>query len=290
MDATTVGKYAKPLDALHALAYFAPEVTESLVAAGLEQGMMPYFASRSAAMGRVEPAVVAATFYNFNPERIAEFIPRAWELCAPADVLAARYRGVAAAYRHIFGDRTAELDEAAELAEIAARAANPEGRALFAAHAALPWPVDPYTRLWHALTLLREHRGDGHVMALSVVGLSGLEALITHIATGAGFTAKFGRTRRGWSREQWDEAAAGLRDRELLDRNGKLTELGAETRAAVEDLTDDLAVGPWEELGEAGFQRLAELGEQLHQRVIDAEVFPRSAFGDSWALERWPIH
>ncbi|MBJ8345886.1 hypothetical protein [Antrihabitans sp. YC2-6] len=290
MDATAVGRYAKPLDALHAVSYFAPEVTDSLVDAGLEKSGMCYFASRSAAMGRVAPSVVAATFYNFNPELIRGFIPRAWDLATPERIIEARYRGVDAVLRRVLGDKieSPDLAEAADLAAIAARAAQPEGRPLFAAHADLPWPDEPHLQLWHAMTLLREHRGDGHIIALNVVGLSGIEALMTHISTGKGFTAKFGRTRRGWSQEQWDDAAAGLRDREILDESGDLTELGTEIRAAAEDLTDDLGLAPWEALGESGFDRLLEIAEQLHTAVIDSGVFPRDAFGQTWAAGTWP--
>ncbi len=39
--------------------------------------------------------------------------------------------------------------------------------------------------LWHAATVLREHRGDGHVAALVAAGLDGRQALVTMAATGA---------------------------------------------------------------------------------------------------------
>ncbi len=42
--------------------------------------------------------------------------------------------------------------------------------------------------LWHAATLLREYRGDGHLAALLDAQLSGIEAIVTHCATGRGFT------------------------------------------------------------------------------------------------------
>ena len=58
--------------------------------------------------------------------------------------------------------------------------------------------------MWHALSLLREHRGDGHICALVAAELSGLEALITHTATGQGFVTGFARASRGWSREEWE--------------------------------------------------------------------------------------
>jgi hypothetical protein len=35
-------------------------------------------------------------------------------------------------------------------------------------------------RLWHAATLLREHRGDGHIAALVIGGIGGTEAHVLH--------------------------------------------------------------------------------------------------------------
>ena len=64
------------------------------------------------------------------------------------------------------------------------RATSSPGRPLFAGHAALPWPDEPHLVLWHAQTLLREYRGDGHVALLRADGLSGIEALVVHGATG----------------------------------------------------------------------------------------------------------
>lgn len=291
MDAATVGQYAKPLDTVHTLSYFSPLVAESLVDAGLEAGRMCYFASRSAAMGEVTAPVVAASFYNFNPVSIAESIPRAWALCSPEEIVAARVRGVDAAMRAVLGDRLVEssnVAEAADLAATAALSAAPDGRPLFAAHAGLTWPEEPHLRLWHALTLLREYRGDGHTGALMTVGLSGLEALITHTATERGFVADMAMALRGWSQEQWDGAAAGLRDRDLLDGAGLLTELGTEVRQAVEELTDDLSLAPWEALGDDGFERLGSICHELHTTIMASGVFPRSAFGASWANEVWP--
>ena len=70
--------------------------------------------------------------------------------------------------------------------------------------------------LWQAATLLREHRGDGHLAALTAAGLTGIEALITHTATGAGFVPEFAMVSRGWTRDDWDAGVAGLAQRGLL--------------------------------------------------------------------------
>ena len=99
MDPHDAGRTARSLETLHALGYFAPEVEAELTGLGLRKGRMGYFASRSAPMGRVGPGTVAATFYVFNPDLVAHFLPAAWEAADPSDVVAARYRGVSAAWR-----------------------------------------------------------------------------------------------------------------------------------------------------------------------------------------------
>ncbi|MEV7091233.1 hypothetical protein AB0M80_00175 [Amycolatopsis sp. NPDC051045] len=278
-------RFKSAFDSLHALAYFAPEVDAALTGTGLRPGRMPYFAGRSAAMGAVGPEVVAATFYNFNPEVVARVIPRAWTLATPEQVLAARLDGVDQALTRLLGDhvKSDEVAEAAELAREAAAGCTGEGRPLYAAHAGLDWPGEPHLVLWHAITLIREYRGDGHVAALVLNGLSGLEALLTHVATGRGFVTGAAKLTRGWSDEQWAAAEAGLADRGILDAGGGLTEAGAALRDRVEIATEAAAQGPWEHLGAERTARLEELGRGLSRRVVEAGAFPDGVFAQGRA-------
>ncbi|MFE0513675.1 hypothetical protein ACFW2E_28120, partial [Streptomyces sp. NPDC058964] len=144
----------------------------------------------------------------------------------------------------------------------AAEAAVPHqhGRPLFAAHAALPWPDEPHLVLWHAQTLLREFRGDGHLAALLGAGLSGIEALVTHAAAGD-YGADTLRKSRAWSREQWTEAVEGLRARGWLAEGSDLacTEEGTRRREVIERTTDELAVLPYAALGPAACAELRSL-------------------------------
>lgn len=281
MDATVAGRTARTLETLHALCYFAPEVDQEVAALGVRPGRSTYFASRAAAMGAVGPGPVAATFFVFSPSLVAKLLPPAWEAAAPADVVAARLRGVDAAYRRLLGEEvlaSAEVAEAADLVREAATGADPAGRALFAAHADLAWPEEPHLALWHGLTLLREHRGDGHVAVLLAHGLSGLEALLTHTATGTGFTRPAAQATRGWSDEQWAAAVDALAERGLVTAEEELTDAGRDLRAAVEDATDTLAVAPWARLGEDGRARLHEIGKPLVVRALKAGAFPDGVF------------
>ncbi|MDJ0361125.1 hypothetical protein [Rhodococcus sp. H29-C3] len=282
MDASTAGRSARALELLHSVAYFVPETQDGLVEAGLA-GRACYFAGRAAPLGAVGAGVVTATFYNFNRELIAPLIPAAWSICGPEKIMEIRYRALDAAFTRLLGAdviSSHEMSEVAELASIAARGIpGDDGRPLYSAYAELEWPTSPHLVLWHALTLLREHRGDGHIAALQTAELNGIEALITHTATGYGFEKEFARKRRGWSVEQWDEAVGALADREILDTDGALTEHGQDIRTLVEDITDDLALAPWASLGEDGAARLVELASPWRDALLAQNVFPDGIFG-----------
>lgn len=268
-------------DLLHSLVYFVPEADEEYAAIGIADDRMAYFASRSAAMGPVSAAVTTATFYNFNPELVATHIPRAWQLSEPAAILAARLRAADRGLRRLLGEEALASGELVELAGLARDAASdlpPEGRVLFAAHAGLGWPRDPHLVLWHAATLLREFRGDGHLAALLEADLSGIEAIVTHVATGRGFTETAARALRGWSREEWAEAVQRLRERGTLDGAGGLTDTGAAVRQAVEARTDRLDSAAWQQLGEDRTARLIELGKQFTRIVVANGAFPTDLF------------
>ncbi len=132
---------------------------------------------------------------------------------------------------------------------------------------------------WHALTLLREYRGDGHVAALLGAGLTGLDALVTHTASGIGFTAEFVKANRGWTAEEWDGAESALREAGLLDRAGAVTGDGFEGRELVEDLTDDLGVAPWAAAGEEVVERLLDLAVPWRDTIADGGPLPGGMFG-----------
>lgn len=283
MDTVTpedAGRFARTLDVVHSMTYFVPETEEHLVGAGLRPGRMVYFAGRAAPMGPVGPGVVTATFYNFNPELVARHIPRAWTLATPEALIGARFASVDAALRRMLGERADAPDvaEAAALTKVAAEVCTPEGRPLYAGHAELDWPGTPLLDLWHGTSLLREHRGDGHIAALVGEGLTGPEAIVTHTATGRGFTPQAAKLSRGWSEEQWAATEEGLRGRGLLDAQGALTESGRALRAAVEAATDRSALAPWAHLGHERASRLSAIGRDLTRALLAAGVFPDGVF------------
>jgi hypothetical protein len=258
---------------LHALIYFVPEAPQRYAALGVGPGE-GYFAGRAAALGPVGAGLVTATFYNFNPDLVARTLPAVWERTTPAAMLEARLAAADAALTRGLGAEvlaSAGLAEAAGLARRAAEgaAAFPHGRPLYAATAELPWPQAPHLVLWHAQTLLREFRGDGHVAALLTAGVSGLEAVRLHVASGE-MDERFLRVSRGWSRASWASVTEDLRARGLLDGDGGLTDAGRELRGGVEATTDRLAEPAYDALGTDGCVRLAELTRPLSVAVVKA--------------------
>ncbi|GGO79419.1 SCO6745 family protein [Nocardioides deserti] len=281
MSPRSAGRTARSLETLHAMCYFAPEIEDEIAGLGVRRGRGAYFAGRAAPLGRVGAGTVTATFYVFHPSLVAHLVPACWEAAAPEAVTAARYRGVDAAYRRLLGEEvlaSRDLAEAADLARRAAEGCRPEGRPLHAAHADLPWPEAPHLVLFHALTLLREHRGDGHVAALLGHGLSGLEAQVTHVATGTGFTVAAARATRGWSAEEWDDCVRDLAGRGLLTEDGALTEAGRALRESVEGATDELGAAPWAALGEDGADRLRTLARPWAKQMVAGGVYPAGVF------------
>ncbi|NBM18365.1 SCO6745 family protein [Streptomyces sp. GC420] len=267
---------------LHSTLYFSPDFTEALAGLGVKDPNAAYFAGRSAAMGAVGPGTVTATFYNFSYGLVSRHLPRIWSVVTPDQVLDARLRAAGSTLRRLLGEKALASPEMAEAAELALRAAEAcarPGRPLYAAHADLPVPDEPHLAFWHAATLLREHRGDGHIMVLQQAGLGALEALVTHSASGRGMTPKWVRASRGWTPADWSGAEDRLRERGLLDERGELTEEGVSLRKELEERTDALDSAPYEHLGAEGTLRLTELAGAFAAAALEAGAFPASAFG-----------
>ncbi|WP_406170874.1 hypothetical protein OIE52_42625 [Streptomyces canus] len=271
-----------PLNSLHAAHYFSPDLGRELAAIGVTHLRAVNFAVRSAALGPVGPGAVTAAFYNYKHELVAEHVPAVWRTAAPERVLAARVRAVDATLRRLLGEEAVASDEMAEAARLALRATEACSRAarpLYSAHADLPVPQEPHLAFWHAATLLREHRGDGHLAALMSAGLDGLEALVTHTATGRGMTPPWVFTTRGWTRQEWDAAVGRLRERGLLDADGELTERGAGLRDEIEAETDRLDRAPYEHLGAEDVRRLTELAIGFARTATAAGAYPADLIG-----------
>jgi hypothetical protein len=242
---------------IHAVTYFTPQAGAAFEAAGLTGFWRRYFAGRAAALGPVGAGPVVAAFYGFAPRMVERALPDVWTRITPEDAVAARTAGAVAALRDLFDG--ADVDEAADLLEAAARTIEPQGRVLGAAHAALPWPEQSVGRLWQAATILREHRGDGHVAALLTAGVDGCESLVWRVGVDGGDLRSVTQPARGWTDGEWQAAADRLTARGWLGTDGVATPAGRQAYVSVEEMTDRLAAGPWQRLGEDVTQRCADL-------------------------------
>ncbi|MFJ8753559.1 hypothetical protein ACIREO_30150 [Streptomyces sp. NPDC102441] len=264
------------LEPLHAVFYYAPEVFEEAAALGYatDERWPSYFAWRAAPLGAADADRVTAVFHSFSPAMVARYVPAGWDVAEPRAVLAARTRAVDRAYRALFGDRVegAEFAEAAALVRRAAEAADVTGRPLAGANAALPWPEAPHLVLWQAATVLREHRGDGHIAALVAEGLDPVESLVSFAAVGAAPPEVFAS--RGWSAAEWDAGRARLVGRGLVAADGSATEAGRALRARVERRTDEAASVPWAAFGAEERERLVELLGPLWVEAIGSGLLP----------------
>ncbi|MEU7165870.1 hypothetical protein AB0A70_14685 [Streptomyces morookaense] len=224
---------------LHAVTYFAPEALDAFREAGLRGWRRGYFAGRAAPLGPAGPEPVTAAFFNFAPSMVARALPEVWGITPPERALELRLSGARAALRRLLAGREKEAERAAELLGACVTGLDCAGRVLAAANAALGLPEEPLERLWQAATVLREHRGDGHVAALVAAGLDGCEVLV--LRAGIDLPRSELQPYRGWTDEEWEAAGSRLRERGLLGADGRATDAGCRLQAAVEEATDRAA-------------------------------------------------
>jgi len=232
-----------------------------------------YFAGRAAPLGLAPAEVVHAAFYNFGPGEVARHIPYVWQLMTPEQALAARERGSVAALRVALGDLADSpgIVRAAGLAERAAYSAPTEGRVLYAGLKALPPPEEPVARLWHAVTLLREHRGDGHIAALVTERVGGLEAHMLLAIDWGMEPEQFGRIHH-LPAPLLAEVLSGLQERGLVTEAKEFTAAGRALKDRVEARTDELAAPAYDVLSAAEVDELVSLLDPLKAAVDAADL------------------
>jgi len=259
----------KRIETIHAVTYFSPESVDAAKQAGLQGFWMGYFGFRAAPLGAVTPGVIEATFANFARSMIERAIPDAWTFATPEDLVDVRAEAAAATLRRLAPDT---LDEActAPLDAVIGQA-NALGRPLFAANRRLAPRADPVEALWQACTTLREHRGDGHVAALSAHQVDGCEAHRLHAAA-HGTPHEVLQHNRGFTDQQWSEAGNRLAERGFLDGH-RLTPAGHDLVVQIESLTDELAQQPIDLAG-VELASLIDPLESLVWRITDSRILP----------------
>jgi hypothetical protein len=252
--------------------YSADEPNEAMFALGFTNYWDTYFAGRAAPLGLAPAEVVDALFYNFAPGEVARHIPKVWRTTTPEAAIAARQAGCTKALRRILADRVGSpaVARATDLLINAATSAPLEGRPMYAALRAIPVPGDEVTRLFHAASLLREHRGDGHIAALMTEGVGGLEAHALFALDMDMPAEKFGRIHH-LPAAQLGAVTGGMRRRGLIGDDGWLSEQGRAVKRRVESLTDDLAATPYQSLPPGELDELTAALEPLAALLLAAQ-------------------
>jgi len=247
IEARRLWTYIEPI---HDVTYFCPQPRAAFEAANLRGFWRGYFAGRAAPLGPVGPGPVIATFFGFAPRMVLRALPDVWSRITPEAALDVRREGARRAIAAVLPPGATD-DLGPVLAQVrrATEALDPVGRPLGAANADLPWPDEPLDQLWHAATMLREHRGDGHVAALLTAGLDGCAAIAWHAARNE--SRELMQANRGWTDEEWDEALDRLVGWGWLAADHTPTAAGLAARDGVELTTDRLAAAPWRRLGES---------------------------------------
>jgi hypothetical protein len=260
----------KAAETVHAVTYFSEESIAAARDLGYRGFWMGYFAFRAAPLGPVGPAPVEALFNNFHADRVARALPDAWEIAPPSSAIDRRRSAAAEALRRFGVEGADEYLLQAMFGSVATIA--PHGRAMFAANRQIAPIGDPVADLWQWCTTVREHRGDGHVAALAVLGIDGLEATVL-LAADLGIDLELFEQSRGWERRHLDAALSRLGQHGLIDEAGGLTDSGRSLRHEIEDLTDRQAFGVLSRLGEAHELVLAHL-ETAAELICSAGAIP----------------
>ena len=263
------------VEPIHAVVYFSPEPLGALEDVGYRGFWMGYFAQRAAPFGVATPELVEATFFNFTHSRVHRALPSAWEYAPPQAALTARVEGSVRALERIGAAAPGVLGAAAgvaDLALLAAGSAPVSGLPLYAANRAVTIPEAPLARLWHACTLLREHRGDGHVAALVSAGIGGRESHVLH-ALDSGMPPEMYRPSRDFTREEWASCVATLASRGLV-ADGRLSTAGKALKAEIESRTDALAERAYATLNDAELGTLYEGMRPLSQAIARSGDLP----------------
>jgi hypothetical protein len=268
--------------------YFAPEAHAAYEALGFDPSpvsqdgvarpeLKSYFTSRGACMGHVVGEVVAAAFGVFNPKVVVPAVAAGWQISSREAVLDARERGATAMLRRVLGDEPEGLDRVTELMRRAAGAAPLAGRAVFAGLLSLGFPADPMGQMWRAADLLREHRGDSHVISWAVGGADSVEVLLL-TEQWWGLPARAYAPSRGWSAADMDAGFGRLQARGLMTDGERLTDAGRGFREEIEVRTDELERAVLDALGE-DLDELLEHLDAWSEAIIAAGSYPQRIAG-----------
>jgi hypothetical protein len=268
--------------------YFAPEAHQAYQALGfggspVTQGgvarpdMKAYFTSRGACMGQVPGEVVTAAFGCFNPTVVVPAVRAGWQVTSREAILGARERAAAAMLQRVLGDKPEGLARVTGLLRQAADAAAWAGRPIYGGLRSLGFPGHPLGEMWRAADLLREHRGDSHVIAWAVGGADAVEILLL-TEQWWGLPARAYTPTRGWTGKDMDAGFGRLQSRGLMTGGEQLTDAGRAFREEIEVRTDELERPVLDALGDDLDELLKHL-DAWSEAIIAAGSYPKRIKG-----------
>lgn len=268
--------------------YFAPEAHAAYEELGfgsspITQGgvarpeLKAYFTSRGACMGDVPGQVVASAFGCFNPKVVVPAVAAGWQITNRERLLAARERAATAMLQRVLGDQPKGLERATVLLRRASDAAAWAGRPINGGLRSLGFPGNPMGDMWRAADLLREHRGDSHVIAWAVGGADAVEILLL-TEQWWGLPARSYTPSRGWNPADMDSGFQRLQRRGLMTGDEQLTDAGRAFREEVEVRTDELERSVLDALGD-DVTELVEYLDPWSDAIISAGSYPTRIAG-----------
>jgi hypothetical protein len=268
--------------------YFAPEAHAAYAALGFEgspvtQGgvarpdLKAYFTSRGACMGQVPGEVVAAAFGCFNPKVVVPAVGAGWQITSREAILQARERAAAAMLQRVLGDQPEGLGQVTGLLRRAAAVAPWAGRPIHGGLRSLGFPGHPLGDLWRAADLVREHRGDSHVIAWAVGGADAVEILLL-TEQWWGLPATSYAPTRGWTGADMNAGFDRLRRRGLMTGDKQLNDAGRAFREEIEVRTDELERPLLDALGDDVDELLEHL-DTWAEAIIAAGSYPKRVKG-----------
>jgi len=278
MEMNAVREVSLAVTATHRFIYWAPEAAEEAAKLGVTDrgpgGLAgpAYFAFRSAAMGAVPWQVVLATFYNFSP-RSVQPMTGVWDAAPPDQWQAARFEVADRALQRVGVSLTTdEITEVRSLIDPVVAGADYAGKTLAAANASVALPANPLVALWQQITVVREWRGDTHIVVLVNNRLGPCDCNVIQSATGR-FPTVLARGTRQWNDEEWAAATARLVARRWLNVDGTVTDAGTAAREQIEVETDEHCAALWAPIGDAGARRLASLITPINDAFTAAGTY-----------------
>jgi hypothetical protein len=247
---------------LHSPIYRSRPLRDRLAERGVTERMAGYLAQRSAPLGlpdgRPGARLVTATFYGFSPAVVADHVPSVWDHMTPAEALAITLDVMREMLGAILDGHEEGVRELATLLGPIAADHELAGRPLAAAWADVPRTGEPLLDLWLASCTIRESRGDGHIALLVAADIGPLDSHLLSTGDRPELRATL-EGMRGWTSAEVDAAVATMRDRGLLDAQGRRTDACRELRRDLERRTDELASSAWAHAGPVVVDRVIDL-------------------------------